>query len=137
MPARYNRWLLAGGALSAIAALLHLACIVGGPSWYRFLGAGEEMARAAERGSPVPALVTLAIAAILAVWAAYGFAGARLLPRLPLMRAALVAISAVYLLRGAAVFTMPFVDWAQTPAFVFWSSAIVLVSGVAYAVGTW
>ena len=28
-----------------IAALLHVACIVGGPAWYRFFGAGERMAR--------------------------------------------------------------------------------------------
>ncbi|MBW3618576.1 MAG: hypothetical protein KY446_12705 [Proteobacteria bacterium] len=58
------------------------------------------MARAAERGSPVPAVWALAIAAVLAVWAAYAWAGAGLIPRLPLMRTVLVAISAVYLLRG-------------------------------------
>ena len=36
-----NPWLVAGGILSALAALLHLAVIVGGPVWYRFFGAGE------------------------------------------------------------------------------------------------
>lgn len=132
-----NRWLLAGGWLSAAAAVLHLACIAGGPDGYRFLGAGESMARLAERGSPVPALLTLGIAGVLAVWAAYAFAGAGVIPRLPLMRAALAAISAVYLLRGAVLFTTPFVDWPAGESFVAWSSAIVLVYGVAYAVGTW
>lgn len=63
MPGR--RWLILGGILSALAAVLHVAVIVSGPPWYRFFGAGEAMARAAERGSFTPALVTLAIAAML------------------------------------------------------------------------
>jgi hypothetical protein len=39
-----NRPLLWGGALSLVAALLHIAIIVGGPAWYRFFGAGEALA---------------------------------------------------------------------------------------------
>jgi hypothetical protein len=137
MRARRNLWLIVGGVLSAAAALLHLGVILGGPSWYRFFGAGEGMARMAELGSPTPALVTAAIAAGLAVWAAYAFAGAGLIRRLPLMRTALVTITAVYLLRGL----MPLPILALAPekidSFTLWSSLIVLGYGIAYAVGTW
>jgi hypothetical protein len=133
-----NRWLVVGGLLSLAAAILHLACIVGGPDWYRFFGAGEPIAQAAERGSLVPPLLTLGIASVLALWAAYAFAGAGLIRRLPLMRVALVAISAIYLLRGA-MFFMPatFNRPDLSPAFMFWSSLIVLIYGIVYAVGTW
>ena len=141
---RRNGWLIAAGALSAAAAVLHLAVIAGGPEWWRFFGAGEAMARAAERGSPVPALVTLGIAAVLGAWAAYAFAGAGLIRRLPLMRTALVLISAVYLARGLALFpglaALARGDGRvgeHSTAFVVWSSLIVLVYGLAYAVGTW
>ncbi len=130
-----NNWLIAGGVLSLIASVLHIACIVGGPDWYRYFGAGEAMARAAERGEAYPALLTLAIAAILALWGAYAFAGAGLIRRLPLMRTALVAITAVYLLRGLALIpalTVP----AMGGAFNIWSSVIVLGYGIAHAVGT-
>jgi hypothetical protein len=72
----HNKWLIVGGSLSALAALLHVATIVGGPDWYRFFGAGEAMASAAERRSLYPPLVTLGIAAILGLWSAYAFAGA-------------------------------------------------------------
>ena len=131
-----NPWLVAGGWLSLVASALHIACIVGGPDWYRFFGAGEVMASAAERGEVYPALVTFAIAAILALWAAYAFAGAGLIRRLPLMRTALVAITAIYLLRGAALilaFTVP----GMGGQFNIWSSVIVLGYGVAYLIGTW
>ncbi|HEX8570711.1 MAG TPA: hypothetical protein VF699_12435 [Caulobacteraceae bacterium] len=132
-----NGWLLAGGVLTAAAALLHLAIIVGGPDWYRFFGAGEGMARAAERGSPAPALITLGIAAVLAVWAAYAFAGAGLIRRLPLMRTALVIISAIYLLRGLLLFPTLLLRPELVHGFEVWSSVLVLVYGVAYGVGTW
>ncbi len=131
-----NPWLVAGGVLSAAAAILHLAVIAGGPDWYRFFGAGEGMARMAERGMLQPTLITLGIVAILAVWAAYAFAGAGLIRRLPLMRTALVAISAVYLLRGLVLAPMLAFRPERVDAFTVWSSLIVLVYGILYAVGT-
>ncbi len=132
-----NPWLIAGGVLSAVAALLHLAVIIGGPDWYRFFGAGEGMARLAEVGSPTPALITLAIAALLSVSAAYAFAGAGLLRRLPLMRTALLTITSIYLLRGLVLGPILVLKPEAVDAFVVWSSLIVLVYGIAYAVGTW
>ena len=135
-PAR-NPALVIGGWLSVAASLLHIGCIIGGPGWYRFFGAGEEMAVMAEQGSMTPTLLTLGIAAILAVWAAYAFSGAGLLPRLPLLRTGLVVISAIYLLRGLALIPALVINGASVIPFILWSSLIVLVYGIAYAVGTW
>ena len=132
-----NNWLIAGGLLSALAAILHLAVIAGGPDWYRFVGAGEEMARMAERGLLRPALITLAIASILGIWSAYAFSGAGLLPRLPLIRTALVAISAIYLLRGLAPIPLALLRPDLLDPFAWWSSLIVLLYGTCYAIGTW
>jgi hypothetical protein len=130
-----NPWLVGAGLLSAAAALLHLAIIVGGPDWYRFFGAGEGMARMAEQGSARPTLITLGIAAVLAIWAAYAFAGAGLLPRLPLLRTALVAITAVYLLRGLVI--LPLLAFRPDKAGAFacgarrscWATASSMPSG--------
>jgi hypothetical protein len=129
-------WLIAAALLSAAAAVLHLAAIAGGPGWYRFLGAGERMARLAEVGSPRPTLITLAIAAVLATWSAYALAGAGLIPRLPLMRTALVTITAIYLLRGLVLLPALAMNGGKVGPFLWWSSLIVLVYGVTYAVGT-
>lgn len=134
---RGGGWLTLGGLMSAAAALLHIGVIIGGPAWYRFFGAGERMARAAERGSWRPALITLVIAAVLAIWAAYAFAGSGRLPRLPLMRTALVIIAAVYLLRGLILFPALAFRPALVTPFLVWSSLIVLTYGLVYAVGTW
>ena len=137
MPLGRNRWLIAAGSLSAAAAMMHIAIIFGGADWYRFFGAGEGMARMAEQGSVRPTLMTLAIAAILAVWALYAFAGAGLVRRLPLMRTALVAITAIYLMRGLWLFAALALAPEAVDAFLIWSSLIVLGYGAAHAVGTW
>ena len=132
-----NGWLVAAGVLSAVASLLHVATIVGGADWYRFFGAGEEMARAAERGSVMPGLVTGAIATILAAWALYAFSAAGLVRRLPLMRTALVLITGVYMLRALALVPLLALKPQLVDTFAIVSSLIVLCYGVAYAVGTW
>jgi hypothetical protein len=53
--------LIIAGMLSAMAALLHIACIYFGAPWYRLLGAGEHMAKQAEQGSLIPAVITSGI----------------------------------------------------------------------------
>lgn len=135
-PAR-NPALIIGGLLSVAASLLHIGCIAGGPAWYRFFGARSAIATMAEQGSMTPALLTLAIAAVLAIWAAYAFSGAGLLPRLPLLRAGLVVISVIYLLRGLVLVPALALNFGGVTPFVLWSSLIVLVYGLAHAIGTW
>ena len=140
--ARHERWLLTGGLLTGVAALLHVAIIVGGPEWYRFFGAGERMARLAASGALSPALITAGIATVLSVWTLYAFSGAGVIGRLPFLRAALVIIAVVYLLRG--VLGIPVVLLVDDPytrqlqakmTFMVVSSAICILLGVCYAVG--
>lgn len=131
-------WLLAGGLLSPTAAAAHLGCLLGGPSWYRFFGAGERMARGVERGALYPTLATVAIAGLLGAWGAYALSGAGVLPRLPLLRVALVLITAVYLARGLVLFFPAALRRPDLSAtFLIWSSLIVLAIGLIHAIGLW
>lgn len=132
-----NPWLLAAAGLSLLGALLHIACIIGGPDWYRAMGAGEQIARAAARGSPVPALMTSGIALVLVVWAAYALSAAGLLPGLPLRKLALIAIITVLAARGLAVLVP---DWWRPDLsfnFKLGSSLFVLAMAACFAIGTW
>lgn len=121
--------------MSAVAAALHLGCILFGATWYRFFGAGERMARLAEAGSSHPTRVTLVITAILLVWSAYALSGAGVIPRLPLLRTILCAIAAVYLVRGFLFY--PLMPRFPGNSMTFWlvSSTICAAIGVLHAVG--
>jgi hypothetical protein len=135
MQSTVNIPLAAGALLSAVAALLHLGIIAGGPAWYRFFGAGERFARAAADGRWYPTVVTLGIAAVLFIWSAYALAGAGVVTRLPLLKAALVGITAVYLVRGIAFAPLVLAKGGTLTPFVVWSSLICFGYGMVHLVG--
>ena len=135
MAVAINPLLIVGAVLSAIAALLHVGCIVFGPSWYRFFGAGERMARLAEAGDWRAAAITSVIVAVLSVWALYALSGAGAIRALPLLRIGLCAITAVYSLRGLAGLLYAAFGARVDAVFWWWSSAICLVFGIVHVAG--
>jgi len=128
--------ILIAGVLSLLVAILHIAIVIAGAEWYRFFGAGEQMAKMAEQGSLIPAIVTLAIAIVFAVWAAYAFASAGIIANMPLQKTALIAISSIYILRGLVVVVLIFKPMLAS-SFNIWSSLVSLAIGLLYAYGTW
>lgn len=134
MPAG-NLWLILAAASCGLAALAHVGCMVFGASWYRFFGAGEQMARLAEQGSWQPTLITAAITAVLLVWSAYALAGAGVIMQLPWTRPILLLISLVFLLRGSAFILL--MGKFPENSLTFWlvSSAICLLIGGLFSVG--
>lgn len=136
MTAQANWPLMLAGAGSVAAGVAHIACIFGGPDWYRFVGAGEAMARSVERGHWQPHAMTAGIAAILFGWAWFAFAAIGRAPRPPLLRTGLIAI--IFVLMGrAGVAVLPGVWTAEhSPTFIVVSSLIVLALGLAFLMGT-
>lgn len=130
-----NVWLISAGLLSSSAALLHIGCIYFGASWYRFFGAGEQMALMAEQGSLQPTIITSGIVTVLIVWALYAFSAAGAIVALPFTRMMLILISAVYLLRGIVGFFLIFNPLGRTPDFWLWSSSICLVIALVHIWG--
>ena len=136
-----NDQLIIAGSFSMLAALLHIACIFGGPDWYLFFGAGERMARLAEAGAPYPTIVTLVITSVLVGCGLYAFSGAGIIKKLPFLKACLVLITTVYLVRGIAGLIAPFVTSdpiVHQNSVIFWliSSVICCIYGVFYFLGT-
>ena len=132
-----QKLLVAGGLLSLLASLIHVGVIIGGPDWYRFFGAGEDMANMAEKGYFYPTLITIGIALVLAIWGWFAFAGAGLVWKPPLLRTGLIVISSIYLARGLILLPMALLIPEKINNFAIWSSLIVLVYGLFYAAGTW
>jgi hypothetical protein len=136
-----NKPLLAAAFLCAVAALLHVGCIVFGGDWYRFFGAGEEMASMAEQGLWYPNIVTAVIVGILLIWSLYGLSGAGVIKRLPLTKLALVIISSIFLLRGVSFvgLMLHFPSKGPENSLTFWlvSSGICLFIGSLFAIGTY
>lgn len=140
-----NTSLIIAGILCVISALMHLAIIIGGPDFYRFMGAGEGMAQMAEDGLAYPAIVTSIIALILFTWSAYAFSGAGVIKRLPLLKICLVLISSILMLRAVfgIVFMFitinhPYLNELQArPTFMITTSLICLIFSLFFITGTY
>lgn len=135
MENRRNKFLIAGAALSAIAALAHLACIYFGAPLFRFLGT-EAMAQMYESGNTThPIISCVVLASILFSWSAYALSGAGVIRKLPLLRTALICITLVYLVRGLA---FPLITpYFPENSITFWycSSLIVFTFGLIHLIG--
>jgi hypothetical protein len=90
--------LLLGGGASFAIVLLHLGLALR-PQWYGYFGAGE-LGQLYEEGSRFTVLVTLGLALMFALWGFYALSGAGVMGPLPLLRAGLIGIGAIYVLRS-------------------------------------
>jgi hypothetical protein len=127
--------LLVGAAASFAVALLHFGIIVGGAPAYAFFLAGERMVELAQARSFIPTFVTGAIAAVFAVFGAYGLAGAGYF-RLPATRVLVAAIGSIYTLRGVLIVPeVLMVLHLGRPRRALVFTAISLLIGVVHLVG--
>ena len=135
MATEANTPLLVAAGLSAMAALLHVGIVIGGAPWYHFFGAGERMASAAAAGRMFPAVVTLGIAAMLALWSAYALSGAGILEPLTWLKQVLSTVTGIYLVRGLAIVPLLTFASSQSTPFLVWSSLICVACGAVHLLG--
>lgn len=119
-------------------ALLHVACLFGGEDAARFFTAPRPVLELIRSGSWLIIPVCLVIFGVLGVFGLYAWSGAGRMRRLPWLRGGLVAIGAIFTLRGLALIpqtiTMlrhPSVFPWQVPVF----SLVALVLGLAHLAG--
>ena len=132
-----NKPLIAAAILCALASLAHFGCIVFGADWYRFFGAGEQMARMAEQGLWYPSIVTAVLVTVLASWSLYALSAAGVIRRPPFIRMILCLISVVFILRGIGFVALMPMFPENSMTFWYVSSAICLTIGLCFAVGAY
>lgn len=139
--------LLASGSLCAAGALLHLALPLGGPDWYRFLGAPQGIVAMAEAGLVRPVVSCIVIASILALFASYAFSALGFIRRLPALRVVLGVVGVILSIRAVwlpalAVLNPRTLEYFCGRCnglnwFVIATSALCLLIGLGYLLGAW
>jgi len=130
-------WLLLGASVSFFVAILHVISVIIGPAAYSFFG-GERLARLAAGGFAAPAVMTLLLAAVHALFGTYALSVAGVIRRLPLLVAALLAIGGIYGFRGLSAIEQAIQilqDPQSLPFRILFYSLVSLVTGCAYIVG--
>lgn len=137
-------YIIASAALCAAGAVVHLAAIPLGASWYAFIGAPHGLIHMLGQGSLRPAITCVVIAVLLAVWSVYGLSAVGLVRRLPASRlvlalVALVLVGRSVVLPSVAAFAPAALAGIcgrcqQLNGFVLATSALCLLIGAGYAV---
>jgi len=128
-------FLFIAAILNAVVAIAHLGCIAFGASWYRFFGAGEQMAIWAEQGNIKSTLITAFISLVLFSWSLYALSAAGFIVKLPLTKFVLIIITSIYFLRGIAGLFLIANPLGRSPDFWLWSSIICLIFAVIHGIG--
>ena len=90
-----SKFLITGGIIAGLAAIWHLLCIVGGPSWLAFARAPPVIIESSRQGTMLAPIGAAIIAGLMFACTAYSFSSAGLIRRIPLIKPALVTISCV------------------------------------------
>jgi hypothetical protein len=93
-----NNYLLLGGIASLLIALLHVILAIR-PKIWRYFGAAE-LTQMHQNGSPFTVLVSIGLALMFLAWGLYALSGAGVIRSLPWLKAILITIGIVYILRG-------------------------------------
>ncbi|MDK2126158.1 hypothetical protein [Parachitinimonas caeni] len=132
--------LMFAGVGAILGAALHVVALIGGPEWIAFLRAPAAVVESARQGTWLAPVGCLFIAGLMTGCGLYAFSGAGVIGRLPFLRAGLVSIAAVCLLRGMIL--LPFLLYRpelfdKLPVFDVVASLVWFMIGAAYAIGAW
>lgn len=129
------RLLHLAAAISLIGASIHIAAIIGGPSWYAFFGAPPSVVASARAGTWLAPVATAGIALLMGLCAAYACSALGLLARLPLLRTALAGIAALCLLRALVLVPLAFTHPQLITLFEIIAALVWGTAGLGFAAG--
>jgi len=130
-----SKLLISAGVITSTAAIWHLACIIGGPSWFIFARAPQQVIDSAQQGTLLAPLSTIVVAAAMFACTIFAFSAAGIIRKVPLVTPALMTIAVLCTLRGFIIIptlmSAKGIDVWQVVA-----SAIWLYVGICFIVGT-
>lgn len=101
-----EKLLISAGVIASAAAMWHLLCLFGGPSWFAFARAPQSVIDSAQQGTLFAPLATVIAASLMFACTVFAFSAVGLIGKIPLVKPALVTIALLCTVRG--VIAIPF-----------------------------
>jgi len=95
-----SKLLISAGIISSASAIWHLLCILGGPSWFIFARAPQQIVDSAQQGTLLAPFGALVIAGLMFACTIFALSAVGLIRKIPLVKPALTTIAAICTLRG-------------------------------------
>ncbi|WP_295511457.1 hypothetical protein [uncultured Pseudoalteromonas sp.] len=95
-----SKLLISAGVIAFFSAIWHVLCIFGGPSWYVFARAPQQIIESSIHGTLLAPIGTLIVASLMFACTVFAFSAASLIRKVPFLKPALVTIAVICTLRG-------------------------------------
>jgi hypothetical protein len=95
-----SKLLISAGVIASASAIWHLLCIFGGPSWFAFARAPQQIIDSAQQGTMIAPIGTVIVSSLMFACSVFAFSAAGLIRRVPLLKSALITIAILCTLRG-------------------------------------
>lgn len=92
--------LISAGVIASTSAVWHLLCIFGGPNWFAFARAPQQIIDSAAQGTLLAPIGTIIVASLMFACTIFAFSAAGLIRKVPLLKSALIIIAVLCTLRG-------------------------------------
>lgn len=129
-----SKLLISGGVIASAAAIWHLLCIWGGPSWFAFARAPKQIIDSAQQGTLLAPVGTVIVAGLMFACTVFAFSAVGLIRKVPLVKPALITIALLCAVRGL-IGIPTFVTAAGVDIWQIVASTVWLYVGVCFIVG--
>ena len=130
-----SKLLISAGFVASASAIWHLLCIIGGPKWFAFARAPQQIIDSSQQGTLLAPIGTIIVASLMFACTVFAFSGAGLMCKVPLLKSALITISILCIVR--ALIAIPtFVNSAGLDIWQIIASSVWFYVGISFAAGS-
>ena len=130
-----SKLLISAGIIASASAIWHLLCILGGPTWFMFARAPQQVIDSAQQGTLLAPVSTVVVASLMFACAVFAFSAAGLIRKVPLLKSALITIAVLCTLRGLIAIPT-FVNSTGLDIWQIVASIIWLYVGICFIAGS-
>jgi hypothetical protein len=95
-----SKLLISAGVIACASSIWHLLCIFGGPHWFAFARAPQQIIDSSQQGTLLAPIGKVIVAILMFACTVFAFSAAGLIRKVPLLKSALITISILCVLRG-------------------------------------
>jgi len=130
-----SKLLISAGVIASVSAVWHILCIFGGPSWFAFARAPQQIIDSAQQGTLLAPIGTLIVAGLMFLCTVSAFSAVGLIRKVPLIKSALITITILCTLRGLIAIPM-LVTSTGLDLWEIIASTVWLYVGICFALGS-
>ena len=130
-----SKLLISAGVIASASAIWHLLCIIGGPNWFAFARAPQQIIDSSQQGTLLAPIGTVIVASLMFACTVFAFSAAGLMRKVPLLKTALITISILCITR--ALIAIPtFINSAGLDIWQIIASSVWFYVGISFAAGS-